>query len=95
MAALFKDINIHWDTRLCEVDGETGYFHTWEQYSQPVEGSLTVGGAPAGVVSRVYGIVEFERGVRRINPDRIIFCDEEHEMLHVFNKEKEKKDAEN
>ena len=42
MAALFKDINIHWDTRLCEVDGETGYFHTWEQYSQPVEGSLMV-----------------------------------------------------
>ena len=24
---------IRWETRLCEVDGELGYFHCWEHWS--------------------------------------------------------------
>lgn len=66
-----------------------GHFHTWEQYSKPVPASPLVGGEPAGVYSIVHGIVEFEDGVRRVDPTKIKFCDEEHEMLSVFNKKGE------
>jgi len=77
------------ERRLCAVNGEYGYFHTWEQYSKPLEASPLVGGAPAGVFSRVFGIVEFEDGVRRVDPLAINFCDDEHDMLSVFNKKGE------
>lgn len=53
------NLEIRWETRLCKVEGKLGYFHTWEHYSRPVEASPLVGGAPAGIVSRVFGIVEF------------------------------------
>ena len=47
--------------RLCKIKntGKYGYFHTWEHYSKPVEASPLVGGAPAGVISKVFAIVEF------------------------------------
>lgn len=45
---------------------------------------------PAGVFSKIFGIVEFEDWVRRVDPTEIKFCDEENEMLSVFNKKKEK-----
>lgn len=80
------EIEIKQERRLCTVNGETGYFHTWEQYSKPVEASPYIGGAPAGIFSKIFGIVEFEDGIRRIDPTEIKFCDEEHEMLSVFNK---------
>ena len=87
----FTNIKICWETRLCTVNGENGYFHTWEQYSRPVGASPMVGGAPAGVFSQIYGIVEFEDGVRRVDPTCIKFCDEVSDTLHVMNKfEKEK-----
>lgn len=82
-------MEIKQERRLCTVNGETGYFHTWEQYSKPMEASLLIGGAPAGVFSKVFGIVEFEDGVRRVDPWVIKFCDEENEMLSVFNKKGE------
>lgn len=64
------------ELRLCEVDGELGYFHCWEQYAKTVEPSVMAGGAPGGQFGCVYGIVEFEDGVRRVDPWRIKFCDE-------------------
>lgn len=67
------------------------WFHTWEQYSKPLEASPLVGGAPAGVFSKIFGVVEFKDGIRRVDPTEIKFCDEENEMLSVFNK-KESKD---
>lgn len=81
-------INFHikWETRMCTVDGENGYFHTWEQYSMPVEASILRGGAPAGVISKIHGIVEFEDGLRRVDPAKIKFCDEEHATLCALNK---------
>lgn len=64
--------------RKCEVEGEVGYFHTWEHCSYTITGSFEasplVGGAPAGQFSRLYGIVEFEDGsVKRVDPAKIIF----------------------
>ena len=92
----FNNIKICWETRLCKVDGELGYFHTWEQYSQPIGASPMIGGPPAGVFSCLYGIVEFEDGVRRVDPTCIKFCDEISDTLHVMNKdEKENNHAEN
>lgn len=29
---------IRWETRLCEVDGELGYFHCWEHWSNVIMG---------------------------------------------------------
>lgn len=80
------EMEIKQERRLCTVNGETGYFHTWEQYSKPLEASPFFGGAPAGVFSKIFGIVEFEDGIRRVDPTGIKFCDEENEMLSVFNK---------
>ena len=92
----FNNIKIYWETRLCKVDGELGYFHTWEQYSRPIGASPMVGGAPAGVFSCLYGIVEFEDRIQRVDPSKIQFCDEVGGALHVMNKfEKEKDNAEN
>ena len=55
-----------------------------------------IGGPPAGVFSQIHGIVEFEDGVRRVDPTRIKFCDEVGGALHVMNKfEKENHNAEN
>ncbi len=69
---MFNDIEVRWETRLCTVDGETGYFHTWEHFSK------------SGVMSIVSGIVEFEDGVRRVDPTQIKFCDEQNEILRAF-----------
>ena len=73
-------------TRSCMVDGRPGEFHLWEQYSEPIGASAMVGGHPAGVVSRVYGIVEFSDGVKRIDPCYIEFADEDHDSLCIYEK---------
>ena len=35
---------IRWETRLCEVDGELGYFHCWEHWSNVIDASPLRGG---------------------------------------------------
>lgn len=57
------------ERRLCKVKEEPGYFHTWEHYTN------------CSGQSGVYGLVEFEDGVRRVEPTCIKFCDEENENL--------------
>lgn len=93
--AKYTDIEICWHTRVCSVNGEYGDFHTWEQWSEPVGESPLVGGPPAGIISRVYGIVEFPGGIRRVDPVDIHFVDQEHANLVGFCKaiaDKEKKE---
>lgn len=72
---------IKWETRLCEVNGELGYFHCWEHWSNVIDASPLRGGHPGGQIGQVYGIVEFTDGVRRIDPAKIKFCDEENALL--------------
>ena len=86
MAKPFSDIKVCWETRLCEVDGRPGYFHTWEQFSKPVEASPLIGGPPAGVIAQVFGIVEFSDGVERVKPYKIKFSDEENQSLREYEK---------
>lgn len=78
-------------TRFCRVDGELGLFHTWEYYSEPLAASPMIGGAPAGVFSRVFGIVEFSGEVRRVDPLEIVFCDEKSQMISGMEKAREEK----
>lgn len=59
MASINNNITISHETRLCKVKDKLGYFHTWEHYSNPVPASPMIGGAPAGVISQVFGIVGF------------------------------------
>lgn len=88
MAAL-SDVTVRPELRSCTVNGEHGYFHCWEHFSQPIGASPFVGGAPAGVVSKVYGIVEFADGVRHVEPSTIKFCDETNSYLQEMKKHKE------
>ena len=75
------------NARLCEVNGRPGFFHCWEHFSKPVPASLLMGGEPAGVISSVFGIVEFSDGIKRIDPDNIDFCDEQNQVLYALEKE--------
>lgn len=77
-------MKIEWETRLCEVDGELGYFHTWEQYAEVISPGLTIGSHPGGQFSRVYGIVEFRDRVERVTPYKIKFCDEINDGLTMM-----------
>lgn len=92
--ATLSDITVSPKLRSCTVNGELGYFHCWEHFSQPIGASPFVGGAPAGVVSKVYGIVEFADGVRHVDPSTIKFCDEVNAYLVEMNK-RNKEDKEN
>lgn len=90
MSAL-NNIMVKQERRICEVNGRVGYFHCWYHYSKPVPASLLQGGAPSGVISDVYGIVEFSDHVDLVNPVDIKFCDEENQMLHQIEKFKKDK----
>ena len=71
MASL-SDIIVKKELRLCKIDKELGYFHCWEQYADP-----------GGQYSRVFGIVEFDDRIERIDPTKIQFIDETHNYLHA------------
>lgn len=76
---------IKWETRLCEVNGELGYFHCWEHWSNVIDASPLRGGHPGGQIGQVYGIVEFKDGVRRVDPVKICFKDEINDALQMMN----------
>lgn len=80
------------ELRLCKVKDEIGYFHCWEQWANVVDASPMVGGHPGGQVSYVMGIIEFDNGVRRVDPTLIKFCDETNEILKDFNAMKKLKE---
>ena len=77
------DINL----RLCEDSyHQVGYFHCWtnvDKVQTLIENGTT---KPIGVVSSVFGIVEFEDRVELVKPEEIHFVDETHEMLVGFRK---------
>ena len=76
---------IKWETRLCEVNGELGYFHCWEHWSNVIDASPLRGGHPGGQIGQVYGLVEFKDGVRRVDPVKICFKDEINDALQMMN----------
>lgn len=80
---------IKWETRLCEVNGELGYFHCWEHWSNVIDASPLRGGHPGGQIGQVYGIVEFPEEVRRVELYEIHFKDEINDVLRAMNEHKE------
>lgn len=66
----------HDQYRLCEVNGEIGYFHGWEVISDVISPSPMVGGHPGGQISGIYGIVEFPDRIVEVRPAQIKFRDE-------------------
>jgi hypothetical protein len=80
-------ITIQPERRLCEVDGKLGYFHCWEQYAVTVP---EIGPLSGGQVSRLYGIVEFSKSIKRVNPEDIQFVDEENRDLAALEEEASK-----
>ena len=96
--ALLTDITIKKELRLCKVGETLGYFHCWEQYCDIISPGIAVGSHPGGQYSRVFGIVEFDDRVTRIEPSKIKFIDEVHDYLHECSKvvmEKENTDVQN
>lgn len=93
--AAFSNINIQWYTRSCTVKGRPGEFHTWEQWSKPLPASPLQGGPPAGVMSMVFGIVEFSDGIQRVDPVNIKFCDDQHQFICDYEKFLEDKESKN
>lgn len=85
--ASYGGIKVSFETRLCEVNGELGYFHCWEPYSTPIEPSPMIGGHPGGMFSRVCGIVEFSDGVEKVFPEDIRFCDDQNSILNEMNEQ--------
>lgn len=81
-------MSIEYETRLCEVNGEIGAFHTWEHWANVIDASPLRGGHPGGQISQIYGIVEFANGVRRVEPSNIKFCDEKNAVLKEMDKMK-------
>lgn len=65
----------HDQYRLCEVNGEIGYFHGWEVISDVISPSPMIGGHPGGQLSRAYGIVEFPDRIEEVRPAQIKFRD--------------------
>lgn len=74
------DIQLN-EFRTTVIDDKLGYFHRWEQWSKVVDASPLRGGHPGGQNGQVFGIVEFEDGVRRVGPSSIKFCDDENAIL--------------
>lgn len=82
--AEIAEIKIKHETRLCKVNGEYGIFHLWEeQYTRPISDELSF--IPIGIYTQVFGIVEFADCVKRVQPDKIIFCDEQSDYLSQLN----------
>ena len=61
--------------RLCEVNGEIGYFHRWEELCDVISPSPMIGGHPGGQISETYGIVEFPDRIVEVRPTQIKFRD--------------------
>lgn len=83
--ALLNDITVKKERRICKVGEEFGYFHCWEQYGDVIFPGLMVGSNPGGQYSRVFGIVEFDDRVTRIEPSKIKFVDEVHDFLYAYS----------
>ena len=81
--ATLSDITVKKELRLCKVNNELGYFHCWEQYADVIAPGITIGSHPGGQYSRVFGIVEFDDRIERVDPSEIQFIDETHTVLHI------------
>ena len=45
---------------------------------------LAVGSHPGGQYSRIFGIIEFDDRIERVDPSKVQFVDETHNFLHIM-----------
>lgn len=72
------------ERRLCKVNGEYGYFHTWEYVTRTPKQRYFANNDVVNT-SNLFGIVEFPDRVQRVDPEHIMFCDEDNEFLKNYN----------
>lgn len=104
MAGINSEITISTEKRLCVVDGRKALFHNWAEISYPVGEELMIGGRPAGQVSYVVALVEYEDGTVEkvdLNNQKLVFADGlANQMWHetaaaaIYNKLQEDKKCE-
>lgn len=82
MASL-SDIIVKKELRLCKIGKEIGYFHCWEQYGDVISPGIMVGSNQGDQYLRVFGIVEFDDRIKRVDPTKIQFIDDTHNYLHI------------
>ena len=78
MSSLSSEITISTEKRLCVVDGRKALFHNWAEISYPVGEDLMIGGRPAGQVSYVVALIEYEDGTVEkvdLNNHKLTFTD--------------------
>ena len=64
------------DYRPCSVKGKSGMFHEWVQTSMPIHEDRFGGKAPAGQLTQVFAIVEYEDGsISLEQPCEVVFTD--------------------
>lgn len=104
MSSLSSEITISTEKRLCVVDGKKALFHNWAEISYPIAESVMRGGPPAGQVSYVVALVEYEDGTVEkvdLNNQKLVFADGlANQMWHetaaaaLYNKIQEEKKCE-
>lgn len=68
--------------RTCRYEDENYIFHCFEQWSNVIGESLAVGGHSAGQISKLFAIIEDEKGnIFRVDPTAIVFTDNEFEEI--------------
>ncbi len=63
--------------RPCLVKGEKALFHQWASRSEIIPPSVALGGHNGGVVSRVFGLIEYDDGkMAEVYPENIQFVND-------------------
>ena len=75
--------------RTCRYKNEDYLFHCFEQYSNVVGESITIGGHPGGQISQMFALIEDERGrIKRVDPTMITSTDNEFKDYFLRAKER-------
>jgi hypothetical protein len=65
--------------RTCTYEDENYIFHCFEQWSNVIGESLAVGGHSAGQISKLFAIIEDEKGnIYRAEPTMVKFTDNKY-----------------
>lgn len=63
--------------RPCRYEDENYIFHCFEQWSNVIGESPMIGGHPGGQISKLFAIIEDEKGnIYRVSPTMITFTDD-------------------
>lgn len=65
--------------RPCRYENKNYIFHCFEQWSNVIGESIAIGGHSAGQISKLFAIIEDEKGnIHRVDPTMITFTDDKY-----------------